>query len=77
MTKNGRIYGVLTPATAPRPVTIPDRDRAGANAEAVRRFHEQNPDASLDELVVYTASLGDEADSAVEWNPEAIPFEFE
>jgi antitoxin (DNA-binding transcriptional repressor) of toxin-antitoxin stability system len=56
VTKNGRIYVVLTPAVAPRPVTVPDRDVAGARAEAVRGFQEEHPNASLDDVVEFTTN---------------------
>jgi hypothetical protein len=56
VTKNGRIYGVLTPATAPRPVAVPDPDAAGARAEAVRTFQEEHPTASLDDIVKFTTN---------------------
>lgn len=54
VTRNGRIYGVLTKATAPQPAAVPDPEIAGARAEAVRTFQEEHPDASLDEVVEFT-----------------------
>ncbi len=76
VTKNGRIYGVLTPAIAPRPATVPDRDVAGARAEAVRGFQEEHPDASLDDVVEFItnwrAEPGVEADTATK-TPRTAP----
>jgi antitoxin (DNA-binding transcriptional repressor) of toxin-antitoxin stability system len=71
VTKNGRIYGVLTSATTPPPVTVPDPEAAGALAEAVRSFQEEHPDASLDEVVEMMANWSPSSAATVTDSPYA------
>lgn len=55
--KDSRIYGMLTPATAPAPETIPDPDAVGAKAQAMLDFQERNPDAPIEEIMAFSDSL--------------------
>jgi hypothetical protein len=55
--KDSRIYGMLTPATAPRPDTAPDPDTVGAKAEAILDYQQRNPTASIDEIMAFADSL--------------------
>jgi len=55
--KEGRLYGMLTPATAPHPDTIPDQAAVGAKANALLDYQERNPDASIDDIMAFSNSL--------------------
>lgn len=55
--KDSRIYGMLTPATAPQPDTVPDPATVGAKAEALRLYQENNPDAPIDDIMAFSKSL--------------------
>jgi hypothetical protein len=55
--KDGRIYGILTPATTPEPSQTPDIDAIGEKAEKMRQFREENPNATLDEVMEHSRSL--------------------
>lgn len=55
--KENRIYGMLTPATAPQPDTVPDPAEVGAKAEALRVYQENNPDAPVDDIMAFSKSL--------------------
>jgi hypothetical protein len=63
VTKAGNVFGVLTAATNPAPAVVPDVERAGARAEAVREYLEDHPDAPLDTIMAITE----------EWEPNGQP----
>lgn len=62
-----RIYGILTSATTPEPSQIPDPDAVGARAEAVRKYREDNPDATIDQIMEYSNSLEDSPQDVGSW----------
>lgn len=55
--KDGHIYGMLTPATAPRPSIIPDPAVVGYKAEAILDYQRRNPTASIDDLMAFEDKL--------------------
>lgn len=55
--KDGRVYGILTPATTPEPTQTPDMDAIGEKAELMRRWREDNPEATIDEVMAHSQSL--------------------
>lgn len=55
--KDSRIYGMLTPATAPQPDTVPDPAAVGAKAEALRVYQENNPEAPIADIMAFSRSL--------------------
>lgn len=55
--KDSRIYGMLTPATAPHPDTVPNPTAVGAKADALLDYQENNPDASIDDIMAFSNSL--------------------
>lgn len=65
--KDRRIYGILTPATAPEPSEIPDPESVGAKAEAVRKYREANPDATIDQIMDYSNSLDESHEDVGAW----------
>gem|GEM_PF-6523057 len=48
--KSGRVFGILTPATAPSS-SVPDIAAIGAKSEAVRAFQAEHPDATIDTVM--------------------------
>jgi len=75
ITKDRRLYGMLTAASAPRIDTAPDREQAAARAEAVRVYLEQNPDATTDDVMEFTASQWPDSGQGPDAHPlrEAMP----
>lgn len=63
--KESHIYGILTPAGVPVPAAVPDAAAVGAMAEAVNNYQNENPDATLEQIVSYSNSL-DVEDAAAE-----------
>ena len=55
--REGHVYGMLTAAEAPAPESIPDPDVVGARSEALLAFQENNPGASIDEIMAFSDSL--------------------
>lgn len=65
--KDRRIYGILTPATTPEPSEIPDPESVGAKAEAVRKYREANPDATIDQIMEYSDGLDESNEGGGVW----------
>lgn len=55
--KDSRIYGMLTPASAPPPEAVPDRDVVAAKAAAMLDFQQRNPNASIEDVMAFAGSL--------------------
>jgi hypothetical protein len=55
--KESRIYGLLTPAGAPKPRTIPDHEVIGAKAEAVNNYQNEHPEATIGQIMAFSNSL--------------------
>lgn len=55
--RDGRIYGILTRATAPKPATVPDPAIVGAKSDALLDFHRNNPDATIDAIMAFSDDL--------------------
>lgn len=60
--KNGRVLGILTSATAPRPTSPPDIHAVGAKSERVRAYQIEHSDASIDEVMDFYRELEPEDD---------------
>ncbi|GAB88158.1 hypothetical protein [Gordonia rhizosphera] len=56
--KDGHVYGMLTPARAPRPEVVPTPVAVSAVAEAILEYHQRNPQASIDDAMKFADSLG-------------------
>lgn len=57
--KKGRVFGILTAATAPQPTSPPDLEAISAKSERVRQFQIEHPDASIDEVMAFYDELDD------------------
>ncbi len=75
--KDRDIYGMLVPASAPRPVTIPDPAKVGAKAEAMREFRLSKPEASVEDVVAFSKSLDAHVDGGVEQRGWPLSSEYE
>ncbi len=63
--KDSRIYGLLTPAHAPRPASIPDPDVVDARAGAMLDYQKRHPDASIDDIMAFADQFdADHSDQA-------------
>lgn len=51
--KDRNIYGMLTPASAPRPRTIPDPNEVGAKAEAILAYQQRNPSSPIEDVLAF------------------------
>jgi len=56
ITKDRRLYGMLTAASTPRVDQAPDREQAAARAEAVRAYLDQHPEATTEDVVDFTSA---------------------
>jgi hypothetical protein len=57
VTKNHDIYGVLAAASVPAPTLISDLAVASARSDAMLRYLDDHPGASLDEIVTFRSAL--------------------
>jgi len=55
--KDRSVYGILTPATTPEPTQIPDMATIGKKAEIMRKWREDNPKATIEEVMAHSQSL--------------------
>ena len=73
--KDGHVYGILTPASTPRPDVAPDPDVVAARADAMLEYQTRHPDASADDIVAFSDSL--ESAQAAQAPPRTWPLSAE
>ena len=73
--KEGKIFGILTPAITSELSSAPDIRSIGEKAEKMREFQLDNPNASIEEIVEYSASLDSPPVAAAGSGVERLPLE--
>ncbi|WP_396908173.1 hypothetical protein [Mycolicibacterium sp.] len=71
--RDGRIYGILTRATAPQPATVPDPAIVGAKSDALLDFQRNNPDATIEDIMAFSDDLDADQQHAGRFELDLVP----